>query len=222
MDASDTRATVTQPSTVTSGNCNKTYSGNFREIGGSLIPGGSFTTDLSQKQQNIFCGQILDWDDAEFRVNTFGDDRLTEKSARAYPNASENVRTLPEEFGGEDLPSPPDGFGNEYEVWRAHLAGDYTLENGYVVSGFISHGESGFWSIMDSDNAFNEATRPAGFVRKVIDTSYELRIASPGDGRLRWGLGINYYEQELIAANFSSSCADPSDCRGADRLCGRL
>jgi hypothetical protein len=72
-------------------------------------------------------------------VPTFGDDRLTEKAARAYPDASENVRTLPVEFGNEDLPRPPDGFGNEYEVWRAHFAADYTLDNGYVISGFISH-----------------------------------------------------------------------------------
>jgi iron complex outermembrane receptor protein len=216
VDASDTRSTVTMPSTVASGDCNRTFSGNFREIGGGLVPGGSFTTDLSQKQQTIFCGELPDWDDAEFRVPTFGDDRLTEKAARAYPDASENVRTLPVEFGNEDLPGPPDGFGNEYEVWRAHFAADYTLDNGYVISGFISTGESGFWSILDADNGFNEATRPAGFVRKVNDTSYELRIASRGDERLRWGLGINYYDQELTAANFSSSCGDPTDCRGAD------
>lgn len=216
VDASDTRSTVTQPSTVSSGNCDLTYSGQFREIGGGPIPGGSFTTDLSQKQQNIFCGELPDWDDTEFRVPTHGDDRLTQKSPRAFPNASENVRTLPVEFGDEDLPSPPDGFGNEYEVWRTHLAGDYSLDNGYVISGFVSRGESGFWSILDADNGFNEVTRPAGFVRKVIDTSYELRIASPQDGRLRWGLGINYYEQEITSANFSSSCFTPPNCSGAD------
>lgn len=215
VDASDTRSTVTQPSTVASGDCNQTFSGAFREIGGGLVPGGEFTTDLSQKQQTIFCGQLPDWDDGEFFAPAFGDDRLTEKAGNAYPDASENVRTLPVEFGGEDLPSPPGGFGNEYDVWRLHFAGDYVLDNGYVVSGFVSHGESGFWSILDADNGFREVTRPAGFVRKVIDTSYELRLSSAQDGRLRWGLGVNYYDQEVTAANFSSSCfAEP--CAGAD------
>ena len=41
------------------------------------------------------------------------------------------------------LPSAPDRLGDEYEVWRAHFAGDYDPNNGYVVSGFVSHGESG-------------------------------------------------------------------------------
>jgi iron complex outermembrane receptor protein len=217
VDASDTRSTVTQPSTVASGDCNQTFSGNYREIGGGLIPGGAFTTDLSQKSQNIFCGSMPDWDKGEFRAPAFGDDRLTDKAARAYPNASENVRTLPVEFGNEDMPSAPGGFGNEYEVSRFHLAGDYALDNGSVISAFVSHGESGFWSIGDADNGFNEATRPSGFARKITDTSYELRIASSADQRLRWGLGINYYEQDQIAGNFEASCRAGLDpCQGAD------
>ena len=200
VDSSDTRALVTQTATVTGGNCGRTYSGRFRNVGGGVIPGSDFTTDVSQKAQDLFCGEMLDWDSGgEVLVPVSGDD----SQLGAPPNQPFVAsRTLPAEFGGEEMPSAPPGLGNEYEVWRAHFAGDYTTGNGYIISGFISHGESGFWSIIENRFGRIPPSALGGFPRKVKDTSYELRIASPGEGRLRWGLGLSYYEQEQIAANF--------------------
>ena len=42
------------------------------------------------------------------------------------------------------------------------------------------------------------------------DTSFELRLTSPQDGRFRWSVGVNYYEQEftssLAGGNFYFGC----------------
>lgn len=223
VDASDTRSTATQLSNNPGGTCNRSFSGRFRQVGGGVIPGSDFTTDISQKQQSTFCGELPDWDsDSEVRVTSFGDDRQAPLAGSAYDSdgsiiggASNNVRTLPVEFGSEDMPDAPNGFGNEYEVWRVHFAGDYALNNGLTLAGFVSHGESGFWSILDSNNGFNAdgTVNPAGFARKVKDTSYELRLASSGERRLRWQVGINYYEQEIISTNFTANCFGPCGAR---------
>ncbi|MGI9238383.1 MAG: TonB-dependent receptor, partial [Woeseiaceae bacterium] len=39
----------------------------------------------------------------------------------------------------------------------------------------------------------------SGDPQKLEDTSFELRVTSPQDGRLRWALGVNYYEQEFTS-----------------------
>ncbi len=162
------------------------------------------STDQSQKAQTIFCGELLDWDEGgEVLIPVSGDDRQL-----GGPAADSNtVRNLPVEFNGEAMPSAPNGLGNEYEVWRAHFAGDYTFGNDYTLSGFVSHGESGFWSITENRFGRIPPSLIGGFPRKVKDTSYELRIASPQDGRFRWGLGVSYYEQDQIAANYQNFVA---------------
>jgi iron complex outermembrane receptor protein len=201
VDSSDTRALVTQTATVGPGECNRTYSGQFRTVGGGPIPGGDFTTDVSQKQQTLFCGELLDWDEGgELLIPVSGNDR----NLGGPPADSDTVRQLPVEFDGEDMPSAPNGLGNEYEVWRAHFAGDYTLGNGYTISGMVSHGESGFWSITENRFGRIPPSNIGGFPRKVKDTTYELSVASPGEGSFRWQLGVNYYEQDQIAANYQN------------------
>jgi len=200
-DSRDTRALVTQTATVTGGNCNLSYSGRLRDVGGSAIPGSEFTTDLSTKAQTLFCGSMPDWDEGgEVLIPVSGKDRNVGGPAAD----SETVRQLPVEFNGEDMPDAPSGFGNTYEVWRAHFAGDYRLTNGYTVSGMISHGESGFRSIVENRFGRIPPSNIGGFPRKIKDTTYEISVASPVDGSFRWQAGINYYEQDQIAANYQN------------------
>ncbi|MGI9233411.1 MAG: TonB-dependent receptor, partial [Woeseiaceae bacterium] len=39
-----------------------------------------------------------------------------------------------------------------------------------------------------------------GDPQSLEDTSFELRLTSPQDGRLRWAVGVNYYEQEFTSS----------------------
>ncbi len=44
---------------------------------------------------------------------------------------------------------------------------------------------------------------PGGFSsdpQSLEDTSFEIRLTSPQDGRLRWSAGVNYYEQEFTSS----------------------
>lgn len=40
----------------------------------------------------------------------------------------------------------------------------------------------------------------SGDPQSLEDTSFELRLTSPQDGRLRWAVGVNYYEQEFTSS----------------------
>ena len=40
----------------------------------------------------------------------------------------------------------------------------------------------------------------SGDPQSLEDTSYEIRLTSPQDGRFRWALGVNYYEQEFTSS----------------------
>lgn len=206
VDSEDTRALSAQIAPVAPGQCNRTFSGTLRQVGtGATV--SSFTTDLSQSPLNLFCGTIPDWD-AIPQLNPFVGvpNASTPLSPISAPAAS--VKVLPQEFRGRGMVSAPDGIGENYGVWRLHFAGDYELANGLTVSGFISHGESNSWSTVDSSYGTG-APRLAGFVRSVEDTSYELRVSSPGDQRLRYTLGINYYELDLIAGTYPAAVFGP-------------
>lgn len=71
VDSEDTRALVSQIAPVAPGDCNRTYSGNFRSVAtGQNV--GSFTTDLSLAGGNIFCGSMPDFDSVSPNVPHLG------------------------------------------------------------------------------------------------------------------------------------------------------
>lgn len=203
VDSSDTRALTSQVGPVAPGQCNRTYSGQYRAVADGSIT-GQFTTDISNSTLALFCGNVPDWDE-QINVPLVGQANAS-TPLFFFSGGLDNVTTLPVEFAGKDMPSPPDGFGNEYEVWRLHLSTDYELANGHTITAFISQGESGFWGINDNNYGTGTPfgnTWLTGFVRHVEDTSIEARFISPSDGRFRYTIGASYYDQETIGGQFN-------------------
>ena len=218
VDSEDTRALASQIGPVPSGSCNRTYSGSLRNIATGQIT-GTFSTDLSLHPGSLFCGTIPDWDDVPPNV-PFEGLPTAQSSSVPFGAGLGFVRTEPVEFGGKDMVSAPDGLGNNYEVWRNHLGFEYALPNDHTLAGFFSNGESQHWGINDSNygtpitlflpfppfNIFAPTTYEmwfTGFIKHVEDTSVEVRLTSPGTERIRYSVGLSYYQQDIISGGFN-------------------
>ena len=82
------------------------------------------------------------------------------------------------------------------EVERISVAMDYDFANDYSLGFVYGKNEQNTNWIRD----FDLTDRVAWFSRdpqSMEDESFELRLTSPQDGRLRWLLGVNRYEQEF-------------------------
>jgi len=187
---------------VAAGDCDISYSGELKDIA-SGDSAGPFTTDLSTLGINTFCGSIPDWDSDGVTMPFYGDTPPPGAPVGAFGFATlASVNTLPAEIGGGFI-SPPTGLGNTYEIWRHHISADKELDNGYSISAFYSTGKSEVWSTFDGNYgvpAFGGNIRYAGFITEAEDTSAEIRFASPDEGRLRYMVGLSYYEQDIINA----------------------
>lgn len=100
-----------------------------------------------------------------------------------------------------NVPGVPDvsEVGLKRETTRYSLFANYDFANDYSVSFSYGHNEQDTNWIRD----FDLTDRIAWFSRdpqKMEDTSYELRLVSPQDQRLRWLVGANYYEQEFFSS----------------------
>ena len=203
VDSEDTRALSSQVAPVAAGTCNRTFSGDLRAVGSGQIV-GSFTTDLSQSPRATFCGTIPDWDDVPPNVPFAG---LPDGNASSvfFGGGLDFVRTAPVEFAGKDMIDPPDGLGNTYNVWRAHLSSDYDFSSGHSLNAFISIGESQHWGMNDANYGtpiFFGDSWFTGFIKHVEDTSIEVRLTSPAENRIRYSIGLSSYSQEEILGNF--------------------
>ena len=90
-------------------------------------------------------------------------------------------------------------IGLEREIQRISVAADYDFANDYSIGFVYGKNEQEANWIRD----FDLSDRVAWFSRdpqSMEDESFELRLTSPQDGRFRWLVGVNSYEQE-----FSSS-----------------
>lgn len=89
-------------------------------------------------------------------------------------------------------------IGLSRETLRLSLSGtydlgDYTLD---FIGGFNEQGAN-------FNRDFDLTAFPGGFSgdpQSLEDRSFELRITSPQEGRLRWLAGVNYYEQEFTSS----------------------
>jgi len=209
----DTSALGSIDGPVGAGECDRTYSGNLTNIttGESV---GTFTTDISQSTRNgIFCGSIPDWN---------GDAAVfTPISANAPgPDVAQSSFDLSQmlipELGGSFIDAP-DGLGNTYQTWRAHLTGEHVLDGGQSINGFVSFGSNKNWGIFDSfygrggvDFAAGFPFPPVdinytGFIRDSDDMSAELRFTSNSDGRLRYMAGVNYFKEDTLNYNIGQN-----------------
>ncbi|MEM9878449.1 MAG: TonB-dependent receptor plug domain-containing protein [Pseudomonadota bacterium] len=218
-DSEDTSALSSIQANVAPGDCDLQFSGNLRDVvsGDSR---GSFTTDLSQNAGSLFCGSIPDWDDSSittFNPVTGGAPPADLLVANAGAISSfDYVQSLPAEFGDSFI-DPPAGLGNTYRTWRVNLSGEYELDSGHTIAGFISTGGNKNWGVFDNNygrpatsfftGAVTSEISYRGFVRQQEDFSAELRITSSQDGRLRYMVGINYFDDEQI--NYDRTFAPP-------------
>lgn len=189
VDAKDTSNAQGVNATVAPGDCNLTFSGEgFNGVTGAFTP---FTTDLSQSLQTTFCGTIPDASNATRSGATpfFG--------ILASPSA--DLAGITDKF--------PDGLGNEYGAWRANLSFDWEIGD-YTLKGLASQGEAKLGGIQDvffgedgNPNAPSTFQFQAPLQNFTQDTFFEARLASSQDKRLRYEIGVSYYEQEFRNAN---------------------
>ena len=210
VDSDDTRILQSQPAHVAAGTCTRTYSGNFRAVGTGQND-GSFTTDLSQSVRNTFCGNMPDWDTTPINFSDVG--KVTDSTpVFLFSNPWSFVTTLPPEMQGVSMVSPPDGLGNEYELWRIDVSGEYQLANEGVITAQFARGESSSW-VMNDNNfgtptlfVFANSSAPwlSSIASWVRDTYIETRYTPPAGERMNYTVGASYYTQDNQRAAFSS------------------
>ncbi len=92
-----------------------------------------------------------------------------------------------------------DTVGMKRETERWSLAADYTFANDYTLDFVVGSNEQGANWIRDFDltDRVNWFSRDPQYME---DTSYELRLTSNQDGRFRWLVGVNRYDQEFTSS----------------------
>lgn len=218
VDSEDTSALGSIDGPVGAGDCNVTYSGTVSDIvTGEEIQ--SFSTDLSQSTRDgIFCGSIPDWD-----IGSPG--QFTPVSANApdgsfVPSGFETSQTVAPELA-DGFIDGPDGLGNTYRTWRVVVSGEHELNSGHTINGFVSFGNNKNWGIFDNTYGQGRPERTSFFVPGVIfpaddinytgfqredkDMSAELRFTSDSDGRLRYMIGVNYYQEDNVNFNLGQN-----------------
>lgn len=203
VDSEDTTVLQSISATTPAGECNRTYSGSLRNVGTGTIT-GEFTTDISLSPRATICGSVPEWSDSNINRSFYGGSPPAGASVGAFGLGSLSyASTAPAEMGSTI--APPNGLGNTYEAWRNHLSVNSELASGHTVSAFYSFGESSFHAIFDQNYGvpgFGDIFY-TGFVQRAEDSSFEVRLSSPGDSRLRYTVGVSYYNQESFLTQFS-------------------
>jgi iron complex outermembrane receptor protein len=170
---------------------------------------------------STFCGSIPDFDESTLRTPLSGN-ALPASDPRNgsvnffgnFGNDYAGVATRPPQFGS-DFVGAPDGLGNTYETFRHHFSFESELESGFTVAGFGSFGEYENFAIFDSTYGANGDTgiRYTGFAQEQKDQSFEIRLVSPQEQRMRYMIGASYYDLESILVeirngNYSLTSSD--------------
>jgi iron complex outermembrane receptor protein len=218
VDSEDTSALGSINGSVGAGECNLTYSGTVSDIvTGQEIQ--SFSTDLSQSTRDgIFCGSVPDWDPGA--SNQFTPVSANAPDGSFVPSGFETSQTVAPELA-DGFIDGPDGLGNTYRTWRIVLSGEHELGSGDTINGFVSFGNNKNWGIFDNTYGQGRPERTSFFVPGVIfpaddinytgfqredkDMSAELRFTSNSDGRLRYMLGVNYYQEDNVNFNLGQN-----------------
>ena len=147
---------------------------------------------------NYICGTV-----------PYGNSVVTDPGARVI---SANT-ILPEDMSGltdpdTNIDGVPDvgAIGMKRESERFHIAAGYEFDSGYSVD--VSYGKNEQETNWIRD--FDLSDRLGWWSRdpqNMEDESWEIRIASPQDQRLRWLVGYSYYEQEFISSGGGGDAA---------------
>ncbi len=108
---------------------------------------------------------------------------------------------LVEEYRNQPLPSGVpvlDDIGLLRETLRLSLHAEYVV-NDYIVDFVYGVNDQKANFVRDFDlSGFSNGY--SGDPQSLEDTSFELRLTSPQDEKLRWAVGVNYYEQEFTSS----------------------
>lgn len=114
-------------------------------------------------------------------------------------------------YANQDLPSGVPSMGRLGLLRETlRLSAHITYEiNDYSIDFVAGHNDQKANFVRDFDlTGFSNGY--SSDPQALDDTSFELRLTSPQDGRLRWSLGVNHYEQEftssLAGGNFFFGC----------------
>lgn len=208
VGSEDTRTLSSQNFTTPAGACNLMYSGDLRNVATGEIS-GSFTTDLSMSTRGTFCGNVPDWDDVPFNVSPVGElDPATAPLgffAGIFPtNSIAYVQSTPAELEGLGVPDAPDRLGVNYELWRAHVSGEWDLPGDHLLSFGVARGESASRDVRDNNFGELDTLNLIGNIFWVQDDYVEVRVSSGDEQRIRYQFGLSYYDTEVRngAANF--------------------
>ncbi len=106
-------------------------------------------------------------------------------------------------------------IGMQRETERLSLAASYTFADDYSLD--LSYGNNQQYANWIRD--FDLTDRLGWWSRdpqSMEDESYEIRLTGPQDGRLRWLVGYNYYEQEFISSGSGGDAATSCFSLAAD------
>lgn len=102
-----------------------------------------------------------------------------------------------------------DDIGLKRESLRISASATLDLANDYSLDAIFGYNDQAANWIRDFDlsgfsNSYSQD--PQG----LEDTSFEVRLTSPQDGKIRWAIGANYYDQEFTSSgaggNFAFAC----------------
>ncbi len=203
VDADDTRATVAIPFNTLPGQCNRSFSGDIRNVATGAIT-GSFTTNLANSTVGTICGEVPDYDaPGGFLVPPIGEFRGTVPIQPGLSGSVAYFQTLPPEAQGYSLPAPPNGLGNTYRTWLINQSGEFDLPGDHTLSVVGSYGQNGSYRMRDAaDGTLGTQVRLTAYAFYTHDIFAEARISSPSDGRLRYMAGFSYYKGASRAFEF--------------------
>ena len=176
-------------------NCTGTTSSGFDEAGNAI----------TLMPTNFFCGDIPNPGEAgapRVDSNTSLNPVLLGQNSVGQPGL-----TIPNLAAGNLPSSTPlgdapikEGFGLERRMTRVSLAAEYEFNNGMLLNAILAANENGAASVRDWDMT----TVEAWYVSNPYygeDTSFDIRLESGGDGRLRWLAGVSWYDQEFQSSS---------------------
>jgi iron complex outermembrane receptor protein len=178
-------------------------------VQGQALDGSAVTL----RPRNFLCGRIPQMGEAGaplISTNTSLRPQLFSFVRPGFDGEAGNTITLPQarpDFLTQQLinrkfiPGVPtlDGFGMERETLRTSLNANWRFADGYTATLTAGYNDMRANWLVDFDHTDVESwwsTDP----QTGKDTSVELRVASPGDERLRWIAGSTYYKQTFITS----------------------
>jgi iron complex outermembrane receptor protein len=106
----------------------------------------------------------------------------------------------------------PDGVGLRRDIFMGNLQANYEFANGISVGLNFGYDDTEMGLVLDSDRTALEVSYQ--FVPQLSTTrSYELRVRSSEDQRLRWLVGATRYKGEFIS-NFGNGGSAAYESRG--------